>query len=117
MTDQPVWRQGWAVGYDADLDRGYINNPDANIQVTLQFQHGPVKEVGGINGIQNEELVALLIMRLEKLNDRLPCSENVDAIQGLDATLAALTLRTERRLQQGVEGTERPHGTEEKISG
>lgn len=63
--DTPIWREGWTVGYDPDLDLGYIRNDDAGIDVTLQFQHGPVQDAGGINGIQNEELVALLIMRLK----------------------------------------------------
>lgn len=110
MTD--VWREGWSVGYDADLDRGYIRH-EGGIEATLQFQHGPVKEVGGINGVQNEELIELLVKRIEALDLRMPCSENKDALNGLDAALASLKLRTSKRETQNVEGTERPHSDTE----
>ena len=109
-------REGWMVSYDADTDTGYIGREDRSIpDVVLQFQHGPIQEAGGVNGIQNEELIQLLIMRIEALDLRMPSSFNKDALNGLDAAAAALMLRTKKRQEQGVEGTMRPHSDTEEI--
>ena len=79
-----------------------------NILATLVFQNGPIKE-NGINGITNEALTAILIYRLEILNDKFPCEENRVAIAAYIKALKALTARTTTRIEQGVEGTDQPH--------
>lgn len=85
----------------------YVNNKfESNIPVglqRLQFQNGPIKEVG-INGIQNEHLIAILIDRLKFLNNKFPCRENSIAITKLEESLMWLEKRTQDRIQRNVEG-------------
>lgn len=115
-------RQAWRVEYDADKDRGIIryvaaegddvarNGPDLHILagVMFQFQHGPVGD-NGINGIQNEELTLLLIMRMKALDERFPCIENKRAIASFEDAYRALNERTRKRREQGVEGKNEAH--------
>lgn len=68
------------------------------------FQNGAVKEVGGRNGLQNEELLAILIDRLEFLDKKFPCQENTLAIYRLKTALDVLESRTRNRKERGVEG-------------
>ncbi len=101
------------VTYDAEGDRGFIVVDDVgggySTQPTfIQFQHGPVG-ANGVNGIQNEQVIKLLIERLMALNDAFPCRENVAALAYLHAALSVLNERTRTRVAQGVEGTDRPH--------
>jgi hypothetical protein len=74
----------------------------------IKFQDGPIKEAG-VNGIQNEDLLQVLINRLEyfQTNDsgRYACQENEDTILLLRVALRQQVLRTSRRQQRGVEGT------------
>lgn len=104
-------RDGWTVKYDADLDKGTIAYDGAAggaLRVDLQFQHGPVQD-NGINGIQNEEVLELEILRLRALNDRFPCRENSIAITHIEAALLWLRERTRVRQAQGVEGVNVAH--------
>jgi hypothetical protein len=75
---------------------------------SIKFQDGPIKEVG-INGIQNEDLLRILIDRLEYLqgmdNGRYACQENYDTKILLGVALRQQELRTKKRTQRGVEGT------------
>lgn len=103
MTD------GFAVRYDEDLDLGTIHFPDPNVApVALQFQHGPIGE-NGINGIQNEEVLELIILRLGALDRRFPCDENKRAINYLGTARNVLLERTAKRRAQGVEGKNEAH--------
>lgn len=72
--------------------------------VPINFQDGAVKEVGGRNGFQNEELLAILIDRMKFLNTAFPCTENQLAIFRLESALDALESRTANREARGVEG-------------
>jgi hypothetical protein len=76
----------------------------------LQFQNGPVGEVG-VNGIQQEDLIQVVIARLEALNELLSCEENGAALYHLRAALGALEDRTRRRQAQGVEGRNVAHAS------
>jgi len=69
---------------------------------TINFQDGPVKEIG-INGIQNEPLIAILIDRITMLNTLFPCPENLLALKHLGEALEALEFRTKNRIARGVE--------------
>jgi len=75
----------------------------------LQFQDGAANEVGGRNGIQNEEVLAVLIDRLKYLQDKFPCRENAIVITKLEEALMWLERRTEMRKLQGVEGKNEAH--------
>ncbi len=73
----------------------------------LAFQHGPVGE-HGINGLQNEPLIAVLVHRLGVLNKAFPCRENSVAITHLETALLWLEKRTADREKRGVEGQNKP---------
>lgn len=61
--------------------------------VDIQFQQGPVKEVG-VNGLTNEALLAILIHRTNYLNSGLPCRENAIAITNMEQALMWFEKRT-----------------------
>lgn len=70
----------------------------------LRFQDGTINDVGGRNGLQNEEVLAILIDRMKFLNAKYPCRENSIAITKLDEALMWLEKRTADRKNRGVEG-------------
>lgn len=72
--------------------------------IALDFQDGPIKEYG-VNGTTNEEIISLLIDRLESLDALFPASYNSLAIGSLYLAKAALESRTEDRIARDVEGT------------
>lgn len=71
--------------------------------VTVEFQFGPVKEVG-VNGLTNEALLAILAHRIGVLNEKFPCRENSMAITKIEEAKLWLDKRTNDRLTRGVEG-------------
>ena len=74
----------------------------------IHFQDGPVKEFG-VNGVTNEEIIEVVIARIESLNDmdggKFRCRENSLAITKLEEALMWLQRRTANRVARGVEGT------------
>lgn len=70
---------------------------------TLQFQRGPVKDVG-VNGITSEMLLAVLIDRTKHLDGQFPCEENKVALEGIEQAAVAFAKRTADRLARNVEG-------------
>jgi hypothetical protein len=101
-----------AVTYDAEQDLGTIEvlitpGVSPNRQ-DIQFQHGPVGE-NGINGVQNEDVLKLLAMRLRDLNSKFPCRENSIAITKIEEAWLWLEHRTRIREEQGVEGKNENH--------
>lgn len=71
----------------------------------FKFQNGPIKEAG-INGLFNEDLIAIVIDRLEHFqNSEFHCKENNKAIEKLQESLMWLRKRTNGRKQKGIEGT------------
>lgn len=75
---------------------------------TLQFIHKEQNENGQLETIQdgttNEEVIELLIDRLNYLNGKFPCRENAIAITKLDEALMWLNKRTADRVKRNVEG-------------
>lgn len=78
----------------------------------LQFiQKEPVEE-GKVDlrtvadGTTNEEVLAVLVNRLNFLQAKFPCRENAIAITNLEQALMWLNKRTNDRLARGVEGTQ-----------
>ena len=57
------------------------------------------------NGATPEDLIAVTIGRLDKLNGELPCRETSLAITKLEEALMWLNYRTVDRKRRGVEGT------------
>ena len=72
---------------------------------TIKFQKGAILE-HGINGVMNEDLIAMVIDRLESFqNSPFKCRENEMAISRLEEALMWLRHRTTKREKRGVEGT------------
>lgn len=71
----------------------------------VHFQEGPIKEKG-VNGVNNEDLITMVICRLEHFNQsEFRCRENALAITKLEEALLWLRKRTMGREQRGIEGT------------
>jgi len=71
----------------------------------ISFQKGPIKE-SGVNGCHNEDLIAIVIDRLQSLNQgNFACRENSIAITKLEEAMLWLRKRTMDREARGVEGT------------
>ena len=71
----------------------------------IHFQEGPIKECG-VNGVCNEDLIAMVICRLEHFQKtEFNCRENAVAITKLEEAMLWLRKRTMGREQRGVEGT------------
>lgn len=97
-----------------DLDDQKFNAPHhftisnyetGDLLCKVDFQEGPIKEVG-INGVSNEDLIIMVIARLEAFQKSdYFCYENEMALSYLNSALTALTLRTKRRTETDIEGT------------
>lgn len=75
------------------------------ILADIHFQEGPIKECG-VNGVCNEDLIAMVICRLEHFQkSEFACRENALAITKLEEALLWLRKRTMGRDRRGVEGT------------
>lgn len=58
-----------------------------------------------VDGTTNEEVIEMLINRMEFLQEKMPCRENERAIVKLIECLMWLNRRTSNRIARGVEGT------------
>lgn len=75
------------------------------IYAKIKFQEGPIKEYG-INGCHNEDLIAIVIDRLQSFQESsFKCKENAMAITKLEEALLWLRKRTDDRIKRNVEGT------------
>jgi hypothetical protein len=71
----------------------------------VNFQEGAIKECG-INGVNNEDLILMVIARLQAFQDSpYKCRENAMAITKLEECLMWLRKRTLDREAKGIEGT------------
>lgn len=73
----------------------------------LQFIHK--KNIGGVfttmcDGTTNEEVLEVLIDRMQYLQEKFPCRENAIVITNLEESLMWLNKRTTNRQARGVEG-------------
>ena len=77
----------------------------STILADIHFQEGPIKECG-VNGVCNEDLIAMVICRLEHFNQsEFRCRENSMAITKLEEALLWLRKRTMGREKRQEEGT------------
>lgn len=83
-----------------------VNQPEENkVLAEIHFQEGPIKEAG-VNGVCNEDLIAMVICRLEHFNkSEFSSRDNAMAITKLEEALLWLRKRTIGRENRGVEGT------------
>ena len=79
----------------------YIRHDTNSISFTLQ--NGPVKEAG-VNGCQVDTLIDAAYKILQGLDNKLPCKENIEALEHLDKAILALKQRKYNRMHRGVEG-------------
>ncbi len=71
----------------------------------IHFQNGPIKE-NGVNGIHNEDLLAIVIDRLEGFQSgEFRCNDNHMALEYVRKALEYLNNRTSKRQDRDVEGT------------
>lgn len=71
----------------------------------VKFQNGPIKEAG-VNGCHGEDLIAILIDRLQHFQKGdFACQDNDLALGHLHLALKDLNRRTKEREDRGVEGT------------
>ena len=83
-------------------DRG---DSSINTLAEVNFQKGPILE-NGVNGVCNEDLIAMVICRLEHFQrSEYSSRDNAMAITKLEEALLWLRKRTIGREQRGVEGT------------
>lgn len=81
------------------------NNDLMDLLTTIKFQKGPIKE-SGVNGCHNEDLINIVIDRLECFQrSEFACRENDQAVTKLEEALHWLRHRTDSRSKRGVEGT------------
>lgn len=77
---------------------------EAFLDSTINFQDGPVKEFG-INGCHQEDLLAIVIDRLESFQaGPFACRENALALTKIQEAMHWLNHRTAVRQARGVEG-------------
>lgn len=77
----------------------------SEVLTEVHFQEGPIKE-HGVNGVCNEDLIAMVICRLEHFQkSEFSSRDNAMAITKLEEALLWLRKRTIGRENRGVEGT------------
>ena len=86
-----------------------FENKDQQGQI-LQFIHKEPKEEGSTelitisDGTTNEEVLEVLIDRMNFLQSKFPCRENALVITKLEESLMWLNKRTQDRMKRNVEG-------------
>lgn len=77
------------------------------VHADIVFHNGPINEDGnGVNGVQHEDLLAIIINRLEGFETGpYACAENAAALQACRYALQLLNARTRERIKRRVEGT------------
>lgn len=90
--------------HEYDIAHKEEGKPDKWL-ATLKFQDGPIKEAG-INGIMDENLITIVIDRLQGFQSGPYSSRyNALALTKLEEALMWLQKRTRDREARGVEGT------------
>lgn len=78
---------------------------DGELLGEVHFQQGPIKE-SGVNGVMNEDLLLMVVTRLEKFQEgRFRCEENEKALERLREAVMWLRSRTLKREAKNIEGT------------
>ena len=77
---------------------------ERGVLTQIYFQNGPIQEFG-VNGCQNEDLLAVVIDRLQGFQGgQFACRENAIALTHIQEALMWLERRTLERIARGVEG-------------
>jgi hypothetical protein len=95
----------FTVSLSNEYLKKYPSKENGVILQQIKFQEGPINEVG-VNGVCNEDLLAMVITRLKYFNKTdFKCKENSMAITKLEESLLWLRMRTISREQKGILGT------------
>jgi hypothetical protein len=82
-----------------------IRLPSNGPTFEIEFQNGPIKEVG-VNGLTHEVLLAIIIDRLRSFQaGSFASDDNEQALNHCESALSHLQERTRKRIARGVEGT------------
>lgn len=98
-------------GHRYELEQSQTTGKPTSAPQVLQFIEKRVdaldpKSLVLVNeGTTNEELIKVLIDRIEFLNTKMPHRQNEIAIEALENALGALEARTAERKQANIEGT------------
>lgn len=77
--------------------------------IMVKLQEGPITPAG-VNGCLLEDVIEVLLTNLREVQTtKLACHENDMAIWSLEEAANWLLRRRMNRIEQGVEGTSRPH--------
>lgn len=93
------------IGHKYELKQFEEENPSVN-RIIQFIEKEPVgdKLVTINNGTTNEEVLSMLINRMQYLQDKFPCRENAIVITKLEESLMWLNKRTADRVIRNVEG-------------
>jgi hypothetical protein len=83
------------------------DKPETEVLCDINFQNGPIDEgSNGVNGVQHEDLLAIIIDRLQGFESGpYSCEENAQALMHCEEALRWLNTRTKNRIARKVEGT------------
>lgn len=85
-----------------------FENKDQQGQIIQFIEKVPGEEPGSLitvnDGTTNEEVIEMLVDRINYLQSKFPCRENAIAITKLEEALMWLNKRTQDRIKRGVEG-------------
>ncbi len=101
MTDELEYKGGLQEDWTIKDDR--VRTPYA----TIKFQSGPMKQQGK-NGCLVDDILEVVVARLEELELLIPNHNNQMAINAVRDAIECLRLRTADRETRGVEGTVEP---------
>lgn len=98
VVDSPDPRAGGAC------HRYEVIDYEGNTLAALQFQHGPIGEVG-VNGVQHVDLLAIIQHRIDMFQAG-PFASAVNEVTGgfVGSAISSEGTRTRRRVAAGVEG-------------
>lgn len=89
----------------------HFEKNESGLTESIQFIEKAPKEEGSTelvtvnNGTTNEEVLSMLIDRMNYLQNKFPCRENALVITKLEESLMWLNKRTNDRIKRNVEGT------------
>lgn len=84
------------------LDPGYLYELSNGQKIQFLKKEGD-------KGVTHEELILILMDRINTLDEKLPCEENMIVVSKLQSALKYLNLRTLIRVDQGVKGSDKAH--------
>lgn len=93
-AEQQIYRDEFGCTvFGNSSGRNYTVKHPSGFEMEVLFQTGAF-DVNSVNGLTNEQLIAIVIDRIGKLDAEVPSRENKSAIHHLEDALANLHLRS-----------------------